>query len=76
MKSEENTKDGKKEGLSRVWRKNGQLDYEGNYRNGKEDGLWRYWHENGQLKAEGNFKDGNIISINCWDEKGNKIECD
>jgi len=55
---------------------NGQLQYEGNFKNGKQDGLERTWHFNGRLISEANFTEGNLISKKCWDEEGNKIECD
>ena len=55
---------------------NGQLQYEGNFKNGKQDGLERTWHFNGRLISEANFTEGNFLSKKCWDEEGNKIECD
>ena len=55
---------------------NGQLQYEGNFKNGKQDGLERTWHFNGRLISAANFTEGNLISKKCWDEEGNKIECD
>ena len=57
--SEINIKDGKHNGLSRVWYVNGKLKKEVNYKDGKEDGLKRVWHKNGQLHNEANMKDGN-----------------
>ena len=55
---------------------NGLLKYEGNFKNGKQDGLERTWHFNGRLISEANFTEGNFISKKCWDEEGQKIECD
>ncbi len=58
---EGNFKDGKQDGLHRLWYKNGQLKFEGNFKDGKKDGLWRWWSEDGQLKWEQNWKDGKRI---------------
>ena len=38
--------------------------------------ILREWHKNGQLMSESNYKDDVIQSKKCWDEEGNKIECD
>ena len=61
IKYEENYKDGKTDGLFKLWYENGQLSYEGKYRNGKRDGIQMDWHENGQLKSEKNNKDGRML---------------
>lgn len=56
--SENQMKNGKKEGLWKVYFDNGQLEKEGNFKDGKPEGLWKKYHLNGQLKSEGNLKDG------------------
>ena len=53
----------------------GQKMLEGKYFNDLEDGLWTYWHENGQKESEKTFKNGELISLKCWDENGNELEC-
>ena len=58
-----------------LWYKDGQKWQEGTYKDGKEDGLWTIWYESGQKKMEAILKDGELISDKCWDEDGNKIEC-
>ena len=57
------------------WYDNGNKKKEGTYKDGKEDGLWAIWYESGQKKMEAILKDGELISDKCWDEDGNKIEC-
>jgi len=42
-------KDGKHDGLIRMWHENGQLKMEAPYKDGKEDGPVRFWDENGEL---------------------------
>ena len=54
---------------------NGKKNSEGTYKDGKEDGLWAIWYESGQKKMEAILKDGELISDKCWDEDGNKIDC-
>jgi antitoxin component YwqK of YwqJK toxin-antitoxin module len=72
-----NYKDGKKDGLSRMWYKNGQLWYERNYKDGKEDGLRRGWYDSGKLRLKMNFKDGKGVGTyrEWWESNGKlKIE--
>ena len=69
-------KDGKPDGLIRVWYENGQLEGEGNLKEGKQDGLARSWHENGKLAAESIYKDGIELTYKCYDEDGKVIDCD
>ena len=53
-----NFKNGKREGPSISYYKNGQLFYEGEYKNGKQEGPWFFYQETGQLKREVNYNDG------------------
>ena len=64
-------KEGKEDGLARIWNLNGQLMGEGNYKDGKQDGLSRSWHSNGQLQSEWNLKDGKADGLSkVWNENG------
>ncbi len=45
-------------------------------RNRIEKVKYKTYHENGQKKEEGTWKDDELISSKCWDEDGNKKECD
>lgn len=62
------------------WYENGQKKQEGNIKNSYRVGKWTFWHESGQKKEEGTYKLINnsfdLISRKCWDERGNKKECD
>ena len=56
------------------WYENGQLENE------KNNIILRCWHKDGQLKKETFYKKNNegesiITSQQCWDKKGNKIDC-
>ena len=72
--SEENWKDGKRNGLNLGWHENGQKDSEANYKDGMTDGLAVWWHENGQKSGELNFKDGELISEKWWNSKGERVD--
>ena len=52
MVYEANYKDGKYDGLFRVWHENGQLRSKVNWKDGEPYGLERVWYEDGQLKFE------------------------
>ena len=54
-------KNGKKDGLSISYYKNGQLSVKTNYDNGEEDGLSISYHENGQLWKKETYKDDKLI---------------
>ena len=69
-------KDGWEHGSAKGYYENGQLEFEGNFKNGKKNGLMKTYYKNGQLNFEGNYKDDEIISHNCWDTNGNKIDCE
>ena len=69
-------KDGERIGKLTYWYENGQKYREGTYKDGVQYGLYTAWHENGQKGFEGTFKDGSLISVKCWDEDGNEIDCD
>ena len=58
LKSRENYKDGKEDGLYERFYGNGQLDLRENYKNGKKDGLYESYYENGKLYSRGIYKDG------------------
>ena len=70
--SEENYKDGKRDGLAKGWHENGQKSGEVTYKDGKEDGLWTSWYENGQKRYEINYKDGKLMSAEIWKPNGEK----
>ena len=41
-----------------------------------DNGLNETYYYNGQLKSESNIKDDQLISMKCWDEDGNEIDCE
>jgi len=57
-RAEENYKNGKKDGLSILWKRDGQKASEGYYKNGKQNGWETVWYLNGHKASEGNYKDG------------------
>ena len=73
-------------GLYQEFNPNRKLNFMGDYINGlNRDGIWRKWHNNGQIAAV-MFYDGTkgalisvasngLISKECWNERGYKIEC-
>ena len=58
LKSELYLKEGKLDGSSKKWYRNGQLEYKTNSINDENDRLHIEWYENGQLKSERNYKEG------------------
>lgn len=46
--SEENYKEGKRDGTCNMWYANGNLRSSGKYLNDKKDGTWKYWSANGE----------------------------
>ena len=71
-------KDGKRDGIFKGYSivHPGKLLTEANWKDGREHGTWKDYYENGQLQAEKNYTLGKLISQRCWDEEGNKIECE
>ncbi len=67
---------GKRVGWEKWFYKNGQIWVEGHYLGRQKNGPWKMYYENGQLDMELHHKNGQIISKKCWDEDGNKIECE
>lgn len=71
--SEQNYKDGKRDGLYTSWHENGQKMEERTYKDGKADGLKTFWRMNGQKEQERNFKDGKDDGLwTEWYENGQK----
>ena len=56
-RAEENYKNGKREGLSILWNRDGEKASEAIYRNGKQNGRETVWYNNRQKAAEGNYQD-------------------
>ena len=69
-------KAGKRNGKSKGWYPNGQLQYEGYYVDNLPDGTWIDNFENGQRKYESTYQNGKLIDKKCWDADGNIIKCD
>ncbi|MEN9898888.1 MAG: hypothetical protein RLZZ66_2537 [Pseudomonadota bacterium] len=61
-KAEIHFKNGKQEGVAKLWHENGQLSNEANFRNGKLDGLSTEWLKNGKKSKERFFNDGKLIA--------------
>ena len=66
-------KNGKLDGLSTEWYKNGQKELEGQYKDGKEEGLHTSWYENGQKAGEEHYKNGKGDGLTTiWYKSGKK----
>ena len=76
LQKEGNIKSNYLDGVWRYWHKNGQLKHEGNYIDRNRNGLWKFYYKNGQLQKEIIYKEIDIISEECWDKNGNKIQCE
>ena len=42
----------------------------------EKDGEWKGYYESGNIRRIGIFNNGVILSQQCWDENGNKINCE
>ena len=72
----ESYKNGKIEGLSKGWHKDGNKKFETYYKGGKLDGLSIWWYENGQKQAEIDYIDGlRNGDAKWWDEKEGYLTC-
>ena len=69
-------RNGKKDGKWTTRWGNGRKWEEGSYRNSKKYGKWTTWRENGQKNFERSYEDGKLLSLKCWDEDGNEMECE
>lgn len=70
LKEIASVKDGKFNGIFRMFHQNGQIQYEGKYKNDKQEGLWKLYYENGKLKRENIFKYNEKVSEKNWSENG------
>ena len=75
MKSEWTLKNGKLDGLYKLWYKSGKKWLQNTYKDGKLDGLSIYWDRKELLDTKRTYKDGELISQKCWDEDGNECVC-
>ena len=76
LEEEKNYINNKKEGIWKYYYEDGQLRKKENYKNGMNDGISEYYHKNGQLMWKNKYKDGKIEVNECWDENGNRENCD
>lgn len=63
------------EGILLNYYKNGQLKCEDNFLKNRRNGNSKHWYENGKLAYDIIYEQDSIISSNCWDDTGTKIEC-
>ena len=56
-------KDGKRDGLCRIWHENGKLKEECLFKKGKKEGLYKSWWSNGKTMVECNYLEGKKVGI-------------
>ena len=76
MRVEGKYRNGKKYGKWTTRWGNGQKWEKGSYKDSKKYGKWTTWRENGQKNFERSYEDGKLLSLKCWDEDGNEMECE
>lgn len=71
VKFEKNLENGKLNGNSKHWFKNGNIKSDEDYKDGKLDGRVRKWFKNGNIKSDFNYKGGELHG-NCkeWFKNG------
>jgi antitoxin component YwqK of YwqJK toxin-antitoxin module len=68
---EGNLKNGKQDGVWKLYYENGQVKQEQNFKDGEADGLWKDFYENGKLMREANYKNGEDNGLHrSWLENG------
>ena len=70
-----NYENGKIDGLIKKYYPNGNKFSFTNYSRGIKEGKYQSFHLNGKTKRKAKFKNDSIISSNCFDVYGNKIDC-
>jgi antitoxin component YwqK of YwqJK toxin-antitoxin module len=58
LKREEHLVNGKREGLTRIYYRNGKIKLEVNFKNGVPDGIARRFYKDGNLHTQWHFRDG------------------
>jgi antitoxin component YwqK of YwqJK toxin-antitoxin module len=66
-------KNGKKDGVTKLYNKKGVLRGEFNFENGKQEGLSKTYHTNGELFKEIMFKNGKLEGVNKEYTKDGKL---
>ncbi|MCR6578946.1 toxin-antitoxin system YwqK family antitoxin [Campylobacter insulaenigrae] len=61
LQSEEEYKDGKKEGFVKQYFENGQLQLEAQTKNNQYDGQFKSYYDDGKIEVEGTYKNGKYI---------------
>ena len=77
LETEGNMKNGVVQPFSvKFYYKSGQLKIESKgYNDAELEGTHMYYYESGQIEREDYVKNGKILSEKCWDEDGNKKNC-
>ena len=75
IKSEWTLKNGRLDGLYKLWYKSGKKWFQKNYKDGKLDGLSIFWDREEILDTEKTYKNGELILQRCFDVDGNECEC-
>ncbi len=74
MAVQQKFKNGNPEGEWREWYDNGQERKFEKFENGKKEGEHKAYYKEGQVKSNAVFKQGKLISLEEFDEFGNKLE--
>ena len=67
---------GKKHGKEQMWFQNGNLSFLNNYVLGEYSGISAQYYENGQIKKRYYWMEHSYQEPDCWEENGNKIDCE
>jgi len=63
---------GKMNGQSKYYYESGELQSEGIFQDNHREGVWKGYYKNGKLRKMSEFKNGEELSLEEWDEEGNK----
>ncbi|MFZ2969307.1 MAG: hypothetical protein WA080_09675 [Sulfuricurvum sp.] len=71
IKEVTNFRNGKREGLRKLWYENGQIEYEIPFENNQVNGILRQWYSNGKKKSISNHVNGKLAGMSyVWYENG------
>lgn len=67
---------GKRNGTSIGYYKNGQMAGTGSFKDDKFNGLWTYYYKSGKIKSKQLFENGKLLTLDIWNQKGEHVIVD
>ncbi|KAB1153854.1 toxin-antitoxin system YwqK family antitoxin [Tenacibaculum aiptasiae] len=58
-----NYKNGKLDGVRKVFYESGELKQQGKYNDGKREGVWKTFYKNGKIETKGKYRDNEKVGV-------------